>query len=186
MVTDEQRARIRRLYFAEHWKVGTIAAELGVHHDTVRGALEVERFVRTTARVRPTMLDPYRDLIAQTLAQHPKLRATRLYEMLRARGYQGSALQVRRYVARHRPVSSAEAYLRLSTLPGEQAQVDWAHFGRLRIGGAERPLCAFVLVLSRTNRPLRALRPGAVPGELPALPHPGLPGAGRGAALPVV
>ncbi|WP_239014324.1 hypothetical protein [Archangium violaceum] len=78
MVTDEQRARIRRLYFAEHWKVGTIAAELGVHHDTVRGALEVERFVRTTARVRPTMLDPYRDLIAQTLAQHPKLRATRL------------------------------------------------------------------------------------------------------------
>jgi transposase len=148
MVTDEQRARIRRLYFAEHWKVGTIAAELGVHHDTVRGALEVERFVRTTARVRPTMLDPYRELIAQTLAQHPKLRATRLYEMLRARGYQGSAIQVRRYVARHRPVAAAEAYLRLSTLPGEQAQVDWAHFGRLRIGGSERPLCAFVLVLS--------------------------------------
>ena len=87
MVTDEQRAHIRRLYFAEHWKVGTIAAELGVHHDTVRGALEVERFVRTTARVRPSMLDPYRELIAQTLEQHPKLRATRLYEMLRARGY---------------------------------------------------------------------------------------------------
>ncbi|WP_239014271.1 hypothetical protein [Archangium violaceum] len=105
MVTEEQRARLRRLYFAEHWKVGTIAAELD---------------------------------------------------------------------------------LRLSTLPGEQAQVDWAHFGRLRIGGAERPLCAFVLVLSRTKRPLRALRPGAVPGELPALPHPGLPGAGRGAALPAV
>ncbi|HYO57156.1 MAG TPA: IS21 family transposase, partial [Archangium sp.] len=148
MVTDEQRAHIRRLYFAEHWKVGTIAAELGVHHDTVRGALEVERFVRTTARVRPSMLDPYRDLIAQTLEQHPKLRATRLYEMLKARGYQGSALQVRRYVARHRPVAAAEAYLRLSTLPGEQAQVDWAHFGRLRVGGAERPLCAFVLLLS--------------------------------------
>jgi transposase len=148
MVTDEQRAHIRRLYFAEHWKVGTIAAELGVHHDTVRGALEMERFVRTTARVRPSMLDPYRELITQTLAQHPKLRATRLYEMLKARGYQGSALQVRRYVARHRPVAAAEAYLRLATLPGEQAQVDWAHFGRLRIGGAERPLCAFVLVLS--------------------------------------
>ena len=35
MIADEQRARIRRLFFAEHWKVGTIAAELGVHHDTV-------------------------------------------------------------------------------------------------------------------------------------------------------
>ncbi len=26
---------IRRLFFAEHWKMGTIAAELGVHRDTV-------------------------------------------------------------------------------------------------------------------------------------------------------
>lgn len=44
MIGDEQRARIRRLFYAEHWKVGTIADELGVHHDTVRRALEAERF----------------------------------------------------------------------------------------------------------------------------------------------
>ena len=28
MIPEEQRARIRRLFFAEHWKIGTIAAEL--------------------------------------------------------------------------------------------------------------------------------------------------------------
>ena len=39
MISDEQRAKIRRLFFAEHWKVGTIAAELGVHHDTVHHAI---------------------------------------------------------------------------------------------------------------------------------------------------
>ena len=39
MITPEQHAEIRRLYFGEHWKVGTIAAALGVHHDTVRAAL---------------------------------------------------------------------------------------------------------------------------------------------------
>lgn len=39
MIGDEQRARIRRLFFAEHWKVGTIAEQLGVHHDTVRRAI---------------------------------------------------------------------------------------------------------------------------------------------------
>jgi hypothetical protein len=33
-------------------------------------------------------------------------------------------------------------------LPGEQAQVDWAHFGKQQVGGAERPLMAFVVVLS--------------------------------------
>jgi DNA replication protein DnaC len=29
-------AEIRRLFFGEHWKVGTIAAQLGLHHETVR------------------------------------------------------------------------------------------------------------------------------------------------------
>ncbi len=32
-------ANIRRLHFAEHWKVGTIAKELGVHHEAVERAL---------------------------------------------------------------------------------------------------------------------------------------------------
>ena len=35
MITPELRSRIRRLFFAEHWKIGTIAAELAVHRDTV-------------------------------------------------------------------------------------------------------------------------------------------------------
>ena len=39
MITPEQRVQIRRLYFAEHWKVGTIAAELGLHRDAVTLAL---------------------------------------------------------------------------------------------------------------------------------------------------
>ena len=38
--------------------------------------------------------------------------------------------------------------LRLCTLPGEQAQVDWGHFGHLHIGRARQPLMAFVMVLS--------------------------------------
>jgi hypothetical protein len=68
--------------------------------------------------------------------------------MVRARGYRGSASQFRHRVALLRPRRVAEAYLRLRTLPGEQAQVDWAHFGHLVIGRARRPLMAFVMVLS--------------------------------------
>jgi transposase len=41
-----------------------------------------------------------------------------------------------------------EAFLRLQTLPGEQAQVDWGHFGKVIVGNATRPLMAFVMVLS--------------------------------------
>jgi hypothetical protein len=55
-------------------------------------------------------------------------------------------------VARHRPPRIVEAYLRTTTWPGEHGQVDWAHFGKIKIGRAERPLLAFVCVLSYSRR----------------------------------
>src|SRR2546425_7058801 len=148
MISPEQRAEIRRLYYAEHWRVGTIATTLGVHHDTVRHAIEADRFIRPGAQIRPSALDPYKPLVLATLEQYPRLRATRLYEMLGARGYAGSVVQVRRWVRTVRPAARAEAYLRLETLPGEQGQVDWGNFGALPIGRARRVLSCFVLVLS--------------------------------------
>jgi transposase len=148
MIDAELRARIRRLFFAEHWKVGTIAAELSVHHDTVRRAVETERFNAAQRALRASQLDPYRALLESTLTEHPRLRATRLYEMLRDRGYQGSVVQLRRLVRAIRPAARAEAFLRLRTLPGEQGQVDWGCFGKIRIGQAQRPLSCFVMVLS--------------------------------------
>ncbi|MFT3912925.1 MAG: IS21 family transposase [Anaeromyxobacteraceae bacterium] len=148
MIPAELRARIRRLFFAEHWRIGTIAGELGVHHDAVRRAIEAERFLRPAVVHRPSMLDPYKAFVGETLEQHPRLRATRLFEMARDRGYRGSVIQLRRYVATVRPAPRSEAYLRLQTLPGEQAQVDWGHFGTIRVGHAKRALSCFVMVLS--------------------------------------
>ncbi len=148
MIDAELYARIRRLFFAEHWKVGTIATELGVHHETVARAIEVDRFVRTQRQLRPSMLDPFKPFLGETLEKHPKLRSTRLFEMLRTRGYAGGYVPVARYIRTVRPAAKAEAFLKLSTLPGEQAQVDWGHFGKIQIGAATRSLSCFVMVLS--------------------------------------
>jgi transposase len=148
MIDAELFARIRRLYFAEHWKVGTISAELGVHHETVEHAIESDRFARHPRPVRPSILDPYKPFIDEVLEQHPRLRATRLLEMLRARGYPGGYVPVMRHVRTVRPTARAEAFLKLETLPGEQAQVDWGHFGRIQVGAATRILSCFVMVLS--------------------------------------
>jgi transposase len=149
MIAPEVAVRIRRLYYAEHWRVGTIAAELGVHHTTVVRELGRTHLRGAVVRpVRASALDPYKAVLADILAQHPRLRATRLHAMLRARGYPGSVVQVRRYVRTIRPRARAEAYLRLQTLPGEQGQVDWGHFGTVQVGHARRPLVCFVLVLS--------------------------------------
>jgi transposase len=147
MISPEQRSRIRRLFYAEHWKVGTIATELGVHHDAVRNALETHRFDARSA-TRPSLLDPYKPLIVETLEQHPRLRATCIFEMVRTRGYAGSVIVVRRYVHEVRPTPRSEAYLRMNTLPGEQGQVDWASFGKVVVGSTQRALSLFVMVLA--------------------------------------
>jgi hypothetical protein len=68
--------------------------------------------------------------------------------------------------ARRRP---AEAFQRLRTLPGEQAQVDWAHFGKLhRRPRAQRTLWAFVMVLSYSRRIFLRFFPGACDAVLRA------------------
>lgn len=151
MIDQELRAKIRRLFYAEHWTVGTIAAELDVHHDTVGRAIEVDRFRAPAPRVRASMLDPYKMFIVDTLERHPRLRATRVHGMIKARGFEGSVRQVRRYVKKVRPTRRYEAFMRMTTLPGEQAQVDWGHFGKLKVGRAERPLSCFVMVLSHSR-----------------------------------
>ena len=97
---------------------------------------------------RPSIAESFVGLIVETLEKYPKLTAQRLYEMARQRGYAGSPGHFRRVVSRHRPRPVAEAYQRLSTLPGEDAQVDWGHFGRVQVGAATRKLYAFVMVLS--------------------------------------
>lgn len=147
MIPLELRTEIRRLYYAEHWKVGTIASNLHVHHDTVRSAIVSETLGARRGVCRPTALDPYLPFIRDTLAQYPRLRATRLHEMLRGRGYAGAATQVRRLVRQLRPQPTG-VYRRLETLIGEEAQVDWGTFGTVRIGRGTRPVSGFVMVLS--------------------------------------
>ena len=147
MITPAQRAEIRRLYFGEHWKVGTIAAALGIHHATVRAALQHETGGLRRGVSRPSALDPFLPFIRDTLTQYPRLRATRLHEMLHLRGYPGSAVQVRRLVRRLRPQTATHVYRRVVTLVGEYAQVDWGTFGTVRIGHGVRTVSGFVMVL---------------------------------------
>jgi transposase len=148
MITPEQHAEVRRLYYGEHWKVGTIAAALGVHHDTVRAAIAHDTQGLQRGTCRATMLDPFLPFIRDTLAQYPRLRATRLFEMVKSRGYPGSVVQLRRWVRLIRPAATATVYRRLTTLAAEEAQVDWGAFGSIRIGRGVRPLSGFVMVLS--------------------------------------
>lgn len=146
MILPETKIKIRRLFFSEHWKIGTIADQLGVHTDTVRLAIESDMF-RIGPRDRTTLTEPFLDFIHQTLKEYPGLRSSRLYQMLKDRGYKGSVVQLRRVVRNIRPAVQ-QAYLQLEVYPGEQAQADWASFGIVTIGRAKRRLSCFVITLS--------------------------------------
>src|ERR1700719_4493850 len=148
MISRAVEAEILRLYHAEGWPIGTIARQLRVHHSTVRRVLWQSGVTAVRENARISKLDAYVPFIQETFERYPKLRASRLYRMVCERGYVGSPHHFRHMVARWRPRRPAEAYLRLRTVQGEQAQIDWAHFGKLSIGRAVRPLMAFVMVLS--------------------------------------
>lgn len=150
----ERTAEILRLHHAEKWPIGTIATQLGVHHGVVRRVLAAEGVVLASTAPWPSMADPYEPFIREILTKYPRLRSSRVFEMVRERGYKGSESHLRKLIFQRqwRPRPLAEAFLRVRTLPGEQAQVDWAHFGHLEIGRARRPLVAFVMVLSYSRR----------------------------------
>ena len=146
-ITPEREAEMVRLVLAEKWPIGTVAAQLGVHHSVVRRVLREVGVPLPTVAPRRSKLDPYMPFVLEQLEEYPTLHASRLWHMLRERGYEGCESRVREVVRLVRPRPVGEAYLRLSMLPGEQGQVDWAHFGTLKIGRALRKLLAFIIVL---------------------------------------
>jgi transposase len=148
MIGKDKEAEIIRLFHGEKWLVGTIASQLGVHHSTVSRVLEQSGAKQEDVHPRASIADTYVPFVIQTLEKYPGLCASRLFAMVKERGYAGGPDHFRKIVARHRPRKPAEAYQRLSTLPGEQGQVDWAHFGKIQIGSATRALYAFVMVLA--------------------------------------
>lgn len=151
-INAELEANILRYHHVEKWRVGTMARQLGVHHSVVTRVLSQAGIPVAKLTQRTSLLAAYLPFVLEILAKYPTLRASRLYDMVCVRGYKGSPSHFRHLIALHRPRPFAEAYLRLRTLPGEQAQVDWGHFGHVTIGKAKRPLMAFVMVLSFSRK----------------------------------
>lgn len=146
MITPEMRLHMRRLVLAEKLPIETVARRFGVHHSTVRRALE-----DATQGEQPaskSIIEPFKEYIVERLTTLPELTAARLMLELRDRGFAGSIAVLRRYVAKVRLPRSRKVYLRIETDPGEQAQVDWGHFGHMRVGASQRPVSAFSMVLS--------------------------------------
>lgn len=147
-VSRETEVEILHLCNTEGLSPSEAATQLGVHHDAVARVLEQAETGRPEPAPRPSILDPYKSLIEEKLEQYPKLHGTRLYQMAQERGFAGSARIVQRYVRMIRPQRPKKAYVVREYMPGEEAQVDWGHVGKLRVDGGWRALWVFVMWLA--------------------------------------
>jgi len=96
---------------------------------------------------RAHAIEPYIDHITGRLEKYPELTAERLYREITKAGYTGSRRSVRRYVAGVRP-QNHRIFRPIEVLPGEQAQLDWGHFGTIVHQGRRVKLYALVVTMS--------------------------------------
>lgn len=146
MLRLEQQAEIRRMS-AERMSISAIADELGIDRKTVRSLLHLgppgERHPRVES---PSLLDPFKPYLQARIAQHP-LSSVRLLEEIQRQGYAGGYDLVKRFVRPLRRQREIAAVVRFETDPGQQAQVDFGHFGYHEEDGVRRHLYGFSMIL---------------------------------------
>lgn len=110
--------------------VRAIARRTGLDRKTVRKylALGLDAPVYGPRTEPPTAIDDYLEYLRQRLTAYSELTAVRLHREITALGFEGSYDTVKRAVARIRPPKQAGFEHRFETPPGQQAQVDFAHF----------------------------------------------------------
>lgn len=130
-----------------------IARQLSVSEGTVRYHRRrlAEQAVDGRSR-QPHRAQPLHEAIALWIDRHGTSNLAALHEWLVGEhGYAGSLRSIQRYVGTHWPPPPKRARRRVETPPGAQAQVDWATFPGMRIGGEVLTLQAFHLLLSHSR-----------------------------------
>lgn len=131
-------ARVRRAFHVQGWSMKKIARELHVSRNTVRKILRTDETDFSYERERQPLpkTGVWKAEIERFLTTNEgrpsreRLTVIRIYEELRALGYDGSYDAIRRYAkgwAKTRGSATAQAYVPLYYAPGEAYQFDWSH-----------------------------------------------------------
>jgi len=153
VLTPEVQAEILSKHFGQGLSGRAIAREMRINRQTVGTVIARRKILleaRDPARVRASMLDPFKNVIQEKLLRDPTMPATAIHQSLRRLGYGGSVRRLQEYIAiiRVEP-RPREAFLKLSFEPGEAAQVDWGEFGDVFNDGCQIHAFVFVLCYSR-------------------------------------
>src|ERR1700730_1865032 len=138
MLIVETIGRIRREHLIKGKSIKEIARDLKISRNTVRKVLRsgetsfsYEREIQPRPKLGRWKAELDRMLTANTSnPARERLTLIRLFEELRALGYEGGYDAVRRYArtwSREHAGQTSAAYVPLSFAPGEAYQFDWSH-----------------------------------------------------------
>jgi transposase len=159
-MNEEDRERIRRMYYVEKRSIHQIARDEGRNRTTIRKALsDVPKPLNPLLRQKPKpVFGAYKERVEQLLQENEKLprkqRYTihRMFEVIRTEGYEGSEATVRLYVSRHQQATHApDVFLPLEYDPGQDAQIDWGEAYAV-IGGVRQKVQLFIMRLCFSRR----------------------------------
>jgi transposase len=120
-----------------------IAEILRHDRDTVAKYLADPTPVRKKC-IRQSMLDLYREEIRSLLDRDPDASAAVIRQRIAEKGYRGGISILRDFLRTVRP-KSRRAFIRFESVPGEQCQTDWGHFGTMTYGNTSRKLYCFAI-----------------------------------------
>jgi transposase len=129
--------------------VRQIAKRVGHDRATVAEYLR-EPQPKRPSFARPSKLDPFTGEIDSLLERDPDVKATVIMQRLAAKGFTGRLSILRAHLRKVRK-RHARAFIRFESLPGEQCQVDWGHFGSLDYGATSRKLYCLAVIESHSR-----------------------------------
>lgn len=145
MITRRERMNIGSLK-TQGYSQRQISDLTGLHRQTIKKYLEEEALPIYKKVKRESKLVPYQGMINDWLEQQD-YRATRIYDLVKAEGYEGSYYPIRRYVRIVKQKRDRTAYIRFETLPGRQAQVDFGDFVVDNPDGTTTIVPCFIMLL---------------------------------------
>jgi transposase len=135
-----------------------IARDLNVARDTVQSVVrrwEAERAGQGStapATRRPSLVDPFHNVIQQLLERYPEITIQRVFEELRLKGFTGGRSIVRERVLELRPRPMREPVQRFETSPGAQGQMDYSTYDIDFTAEGRRRVHLFSYVLGYSRR----------------------------------
>ena len=125
MISVQQWAEIRRMWFVEGLAIREIGRRTGLHRETVRRAL---RSSTPPCYVRPaggSKLDPFKDELHRLLRDDPGIESQRVRELLAEQGYAGGKTITDDYVREVRPFFVEQRTFQHTVYrPGDVVQFD--------------------------------------------------------------